>query len=173
MEKIPLLNSLEIELVNLYEADQKDREENLVSNDPQAFWAREKMRIARARQIFDNRETSYISPEGLHHLAMLFQHGLESDDYLKAWQLAQESDAAGYEFAGSLVAAAEDRYLLSIGKKQKWGTQFQKKQSGDLVLLDMMSDDESGVTDEMRKAKGIMTLTEMTEYLQSEEKKDS
>jgi hypothetical protein len=40
--------------------------------------------------------------------------------------LANEALAKGHPDAGWLSAAAEDRYLLSIGGKQKWGTQFAK-----------------------------------------------
>jgi hypothetical protein len=172
MREGPSVPNVETELADLFAADQKDREDRLSEKDPAMFLARDRARMARARQIFELRKTAVITPEGLYHLAMLFQHGHNSDDYLKAWQLAEESEKAGHIFGGELAAAAEDRYLLSVGKKQKWGTQFRKEEKGKTVLLDMLPDAESGVTDEMRTARGVMSRSEMLEFLRQEETKD-
>ncbi len=171
MEGAPAQKDINAELADLYAADQKDRAEQLYQKDHDLFLARDQARMARARGIYEQRQTAHVSPEGLFNLAMLFQHGEGSDDYLKAWNLAKESEAAGYTASAWLTAAAEDRYLLSLGQKQKWGTQFNVNKEGELALLDMSSDEESGVTDEVRAAKGISTRAEKQEELKEMTKK--
>jgi hypothetical protein len=44
---------------------------------------------------------------------------------------------------------------LATGKKQKWGTQFKKNNQGEWEQSPMYSDEESGVTDYMRKEKDV------------------
>ena len=91
---------------------------------------------------------------------MLFQHGLSSEDYKIAFELTNEAVKQGNEDAKWLSAAAEDRYLLSINKKQKWGTQFKGDGRGGWEQSPMDSDEESGVTDVMRKSKNIPIRSE-------------
>jgi hypothetical protein len=56
--------------------------------------------------------------------AMVFQHGQNPEDYLLAHVLASTAVAKGNRNALWLAAASLDRYLLSVGKKQIYGTQF-------------------------------------------------
>ena len=104
------------------------------------------------QEVKDGR--AVLSGERLWKLAMLFQHSQDSKDYLAAMEIATLSAEAGSESGVWLSAAAEDRYLLSIGEKQKWGTQF-TKESGEWSLLPVQTDEESGITDEVRATRHV------------------
>lgn len=165
MEGPPPQKNIDAELAEMFAADQQDRRERLYEKDRDLFRTRDQERMARARKILEEHATNEISPEGLYNLAIFFQHGEGPEDYLKAEELARESEARGHEYASWLVAAAEDRRLLSLGQKQKRGTQMHVK-DGRVELMDMLSDEESGITDEMRAAKLVATRAEMQEQIE-------
>ncbi len=56
--------------------------------------------------------------------AMLLQHGKKPAHYKKAHMYANASAKLGYTPALWLTAATLDRYLKSLGRQQKYGTQF-------------------------------------------------
>ena len=56
--------------------------------------------------------------------AMVFQHGQNPEDYLLAHVLASTAVAKGNRNGLWLAVASLDRYLLSVRKKQIYGTQF-------------------------------------------------
>ncbi len=153
MEEIPGKKSVSIELKKLFDADQADRMamegkwsnpdlvRNVIENDAS--------RLKRANEIYEKYRSDNValSDEEMIQLAFLFQHSLEIDDYQKAVELG---NAAGQE-GKWIAAAAEDRWLISKGEKQKWGTQF----THGVEQAPMQSDEESGITDEMRRERGI------------------
>ena len=47
----------------------------------------------------------------------------------------------------SLVAASEDRYLMNIGRRQRFGTQLHAEGNGPIVLYPI----DGGVTDGLRR----------------------
>ena len=109
------------ELWKLREADEEDRRPGA---DPVAGVARDRQRLARVKEI--------VAAGGLKTAndyfiaAMLHQHGAEPSDFVDARKLAMkaaELDSTNTR-AKWLAAAAEDRYLWSIGKPQRYGTQF-------------------------------------------------
>ncbi len=172
IEEPEITSDLERETQKMYEEDQGDRvASGLFSTDPQLCFERDKVRYARAVEIVENKETAPLSPKSLFHLALLFQHGQKTKDYQLAQELAQESVDGGYEVARHFVCLAEDRYLLSINEKQKWGTQMGRDEEGNIILREILSDEESGVTDEARTANGIMTRTEMQKWIEDANKK--
>jgi hypothetical protein len=59
-----------------------------------------------------------------YYAAFVFQHGDCSDHYKLANELADQSVKLGYSEAKWIYAASLDRYLLAIGEKQKFGTQY-------------------------------------------------
>jgi len=61
-----------------------------------------------------------------YHAALIYQHGTEPHHYLKAYSLSKEAIKRDPKLvkAKSLSCAADDRYLLSVGKAQDWGTQY-------------------------------------------------
>ncbi len=135
----------------------RDRKK-LYETDPDAFTCRDAARLARALELFELKEqlpgTEFLD------LAFLFQHGGEPDHYKKAWELADEALTQGCETAAWLTAAAEDRYLLSIGEKQKWGTQFSQNEKGEWEQQAMAEDTELGITDDLRRAKNVPARSE-------------
>lgn len=58
-----------------------------------------------------------------YHAAMILHHGLQPDDYLLAHELCIIAIGEGEERAKWLAAASEDRFLRSIGRPQRFGTQ--------------------------------------------------
>jgi hypothetical protein len=64
------------------------------------------------------------SPHDLVIAAYIFQHGDCSEHYLFANHLAKLAMDAGYEEARWIYAATLDRYLMSQGELQKYGTQY-------------------------------------------------
>jgi len=69
-----------------------------------------------------------------HHAALIFQHGSTTVDYKKANELAERGMELGDERSKWLYAATLDRWLISQGKPQKYGTQFIKSEKDDWEL---------------------------------------
>lgn len=158
MEEIPIRKSVSLELKELFDRDQSERQE-LRDNCDDAdrvdqLLANDARRLIRAREIYSEYEAGalLLANEERVQLAFLFQHSIEGDDYRKAHELGSSAGEAG----AWIAAAAEDRWLLSKGDKQKWGTQFTR----DNQQAPMLSDEESGVTDDMRRERGIPSRAE-------------
>lgn len=64
------------------------------------------------------------SPKNLVYAAFIFQHGNCPDHYLLANKLSRKALGAGDEEARWIFAASLDRYLMSLGEPQKYGTQY-------------------------------------------------
>ena len=60
----------------------------------------------------------------MYYAAFIFQHGNCPGHYQLANKLADKAMKLGYSDARWIYAATLDRYLLSVGKKQKFGTQY-------------------------------------------------
>ena len=60
----------------------------------------------------------------MYYAAFIFQHGNCPEHYQLANKLADKAMKLGYSDARWIYAATLDRYLLSVGKKQKFGTQY-------------------------------------------------
>lgn len=158
MERPLSKKSLSSELQEMFDSDQDDRVAQKGEwGDSELSKSRtesDAKRLVRAREIYDEytKGEVVLLGEELVQLAFLFQHSLVTDDYKKVVELG---NAAGEE--GKWIAAAgEDRWLISKGEKQKWGTQF----THDGNQAPMLSDEESGVTDEMRQERGIPARVE-------------
>src|SRR3989337_2290265 len=70
-----------------------------------------------------------------YHAALIFQHGEASKDFQKANELARKAMEMGDERAKWLFAASLDRWLLSVGKPQKFGTQFIQNSQGEWEVV--------------------------------------
>jgi len=80
---------------------------------------RDQERTQRVVKILEQDEI--LSPENLYQAATILQHGTESKHYEMAYILAKRADELGYE--NGLWKAAYDRWMLSLGKPQVYGTQ--------------------------------------------------
>ena len=65
-----------------------------------------------------------VRGQDFYYAAFVFQHGDCSDHYFFASQLARAALARSVPQAGWLYAATLDRWQLSQGQPQKYGTQF-------------------------------------------------
>jgi hypothetical protein len=142
----------------LFDEDQSERSLPFNEINPQTIIDNDRARVVEAHSIYTAFKESKVELSGddLFYLAILFQHGSNSEDFLIATELATLSSEKGNNKAKWLAAATEDRYLLSKGEKQKWGTQFSKKSPDDeWELSPMASDEESGISDAMRKDKNV------------------
>ncbi len=115
------------ELAQMYEEDQSDRKP---SAGHQIDWSvvgpRDKAREARVKALYaaDQLKTG----RDYHRGAMVLQHAHQPEDYLLAHEFCVIAISKGVD-ARWLAAASEDRFLRSIGRPQRFGTQSGK--SGD------------------------------------------
>ncbi len=113
-----LLKSRSQELQALLRDDQEDR-------IPPVNWnwvaPRDEERRKRVAEIFA--EGCFRKAKDYAAAAMIFQHGVTSDHYYQAFIWSQKALALGHASAKWLVAAAVDRYLVSVGQKQLFATQ--------------------------------------------------
>jgi hypothetical protein len=149
------------ELTRMFDEDQSDREPS--SGQP-INWVQVSQRdqARRERALVLYRSAALKTGEDLYHVAMILQHGSAPEDYLLAHELcvaaifSADTDAGAWmEDAKWLAAASEDRFLSSIGRKQRFGTQF-RSDDVEFTLEPM----EEGITDEIRKLWSVPTLAQ-------------
>jgi hypothetical protein len=111
------------QLAYMHRVDQGDRVTLRFLNT-----SRDDQRLARTRQLLDAGHVT--SPEDRLNAAMVFQHGNDSSDYRTAYELASAACSTGVdskvwpeELADWLRRAAYDRWMLSVGRPQEYGTQ--------------------------------------------------
>lgn len=147
------LMSLNID--KLYLSDQEDRKNN---------WSivakRDEIRRKRVGQLIDSNKI--ISAKDYAKAAMIFQHGVDSSDYLKAVEFMKTAMKIDSTVNKSLFAAATDRYLISIGKPQVYGTQYIQEGNGTWELKNY---DTTAISDEEKKRFGVGSLNEQMEKL--------
>ena len=98
--------------------------------------------------------------------AMIFQHGGDSSSYRRAHDLAKKAAELDPSLPNAewLSAASWDRYLLSVGKPQIYGTQY-------LILKGtwyVQPFDTTQVTDKERRQLGVRTLGEIRARLRKQ-----
>ncbi len=112
---------VEQRIKKLFEEDQLARagEETLIPED------RMKSDYQRRVEVMRYLEMGVVNnAESLYFAAVIFQHGNCSEHYKLANELAKRSMENNFHPARWLFAATLDRYLLSVGKLQKYGTQY-------------------------------------------------
>ena len=123
-------------LRKLYEQDQQDREK--LSDRPNE---KECDRLGKRDALRRKEALRLINLEGLHdgwdyyHVAMLWHHGTNTKHYNLAHTYANKALKLGNHQAEWLTKASYDRWQLSIGKPQKYATQF-KIHQGKKVLVE-------------------------------------
>ena len=139
------------ELATMYEVDQNSRQGEI---DWSIVAAEDRKRETRVYEMIEAGDI--VTANDHFHAAMILQHGTDPADYDKAHELSKRAYEMDPELkvAGWLSAATKDRYLLSIGEPQWYGTQF----GGNHGVIVMREVDESKVTDQQRQALGVPTL---------------
>jgi hypothetical protein len=98
-------------------------------------------REERVRELL--RSDLVLTAEDLDSAALIMQHGQEPEDYLLARELSILSCFKGMYH--SLPALAEDRFLTSIGKPQRFGSQF--SWGAETPLKDMEPEGDYSIAD--------------------------
>jgi len=140
------------EMSAMFDADQSDRQ-NMDKIDWDAIATHDEEHRARTKALLA--AGMLHSASDYYHAAFIFQHGHNSNDYLLAHTLAVVAASLGRKDAAWIAAASLDRYLMSIGQKQIYGTQFMTP-AGKPVTQEPY--DRSLVSDPLRKALGVPTI---------------
>jgi len=110
------------ELLKLVKEDRADRSGSYVSIDWNKVNFRDLRRRIEVADIFA--EACFKSAADYASAALIFQHGNTADHYYQAFLWANEAVKLGDELQTYQVANGLDRYLVAIGHKQLFGTQF-------------------------------------------------
>ncbi len=155
------------EVARLYNEDQNDRQtQDGKPIDWQFVGPRDEVRRKRVMSLYASGELK--TGHDYFNAGMILQHGTRPEDYLLCHELcvtavfkATSGDPASWvSTAKWLAAASEDRFLLSIGRGQRFGTQFTSVGRNQPWHLDKM---EPGVSDVMRKIWGVPVLDQAKE----------
>ncbi len=98
--------------------------------------------------------------------AFIFTHGSSTDDYLLAHALALTAVSLGDHKALWIANASLDRYLMTIGQKQIFGTQFAQQDGPDLPFTQEPYNRDL-VPDALRKKVGIKPLSSQALFLEN------
>lgn len=150
------------ELARLFAEDQADR---TPPPGRQIDWdvvgPRDSVRLARVKQMC--RSQSLTTGVDYYHAAMVLQHAHAPEDYLLAHELCIIALSKGVEPAKWLAAASEDRFLMNIGRPQRFGTQYHADAGGKNWHLHPVDPEFS---DGMRRAFNVPTLSEAQAHLE-------
>ncbi len=129
-----------LRLDDLYAADQKDREK--VYDSAEAVEALKQRDAERRRELVEMIGQGAVNTSNdLFHAAVLFLHGAEPKEFLAAHRLATISAINGHRPSRWLAAATLDRFLMSIGLPQTYGTQFEHSEDDNSYQLRLPIDD--------------------------------
>jgi hypothetical protein len=144
------------ELVRLFTEDQADR--TPASGRP-IDWStvlpRDRAREARIKELY--RSDALQTGADYYHAAMILQHAPAPEDYLLAHEFCVVAASKGEKRALWLAAATEDRFLMRIGRPQRFGTQYQSEDGTKPVRLYRV---DEGMTDGLRRSFGVPPLAE-------------
>ena len=114
-------------LAYMRQTDQSDRKnikvyfKTLVWGSSEAM-KRDSIRLNKSLKLIEN-DTAKLGPEDKYNAAMILQHGEKPEHYKKAHELAAQAAKHKIQNAPWLEKAAYDRWQLSIGNEQQYGTQ--------------------------------------------------
>ncbi len=145
------------ELRQLYEADQQDRQidfSRLSEEELRAIDQRDAEHRAQVEAMLEAGEVR--TAEDYYHAAMIFQHGGDSTAYRLAHEMSKRAYTmdSTHALAGWLSAASWDRYQLSMGKLQWYGTQYFSPDG----IWQLQPIDTTRITDQERQRLGVLTL---------------
>ena len=152
----PETDNLRIE--ELHAADQKDREK--IYSLPQEVTALKERDFARRKEALELMGRGEVNTQNdLYRAAVIFLHGAEPKDFLIAHRLSVASAVQGHRAARWLTAASLDRFLMSIGLPQTYGTQFERNEEDNRYQLRLPIDD-SAVLHFEKKFFGVPSVME-------------
>jgi hypothetical protein len=129
-----------LRLDDLYSADQKDREK--VYNSAEAVDALKLRDAERRRELVEMIGQGTVNTSNdMYHAAVLFLHGTEPKEFLAAHRMATMASINGHRPSRWLSAASLDRFLMSIGLPQTYGTQFEHSEEENRYQLRLPIDD--------------------------------
>ena len=141
--------AINIELEKLYYEDKKEREEfNDSKESLKTLEKHDRLRLQKVKRLLPYVDTAEIW--NCHYLAYLLIHGETTEDYQLAHEYAKKAVDMGSSITKWLYAATLDRWLVSQGKPQKFGTQY-KIVNGKKELFPV----DKNTTDEERIEHGI------------------
>jgi len=152
------------ELARLANEDQADRKpKDAKPIDWQVVGPRDEARRKRVMELYLAGELK--TGRDYFHAGLILQHGERPEEYLLCHELCVtavfksggDEQADWVSSAKQLAALSEDRFLLNIGRAQRFGTQYKQDGRNSPWRLDTM---EEGVTDELRKAWDVPSLAE-------------
>jgi len=152
---VPSSASNNAELSRLYDEDQADRKP---AEGKPIDWSvvapRDRLRESRAKELY--KSGALRTGKDYHRAAMVLQHAHQPDDFLLAHEFCVAALAKGERDARWLAAATEDRFLMNIGRPQRFGTQYRSSDGGPVRLYEV----GPGVTDSLRSELGVPALAE-------------
>ena len=133
------------ELARLFSEDQSDR---MPAPHQEINWdmvaPRDAARLARVKELYQSQ--ALRTGQDFFFAAMILQHAHDPDDYLLAHEFCVIAASQGVEGAKWLAAASEDRFLMNIGRPQRFGTQYRKDGAdGKWSLYDVSTELTDGV----------------------------
>jgi len=144
------------ELWQLFQDDQRERtptDDQVV--DLSTVTARDIARLKRVKELY--REGKIRTGADYFYAALILQHSNDSvEDYLLAHDFCIVSMIKGDSRARWLAAATEDRFLISLGRPQRFGTQYRIDDYGGWQLYEVDPD----VTDGLRRELNVPSLSE-------------
>ena len=145
------------ELRRLHDEDQADRSP---ADGKPIDWAvvgpRDRARLSRVKSLFS--EDRLKTANDYYHAAMILQHGDAPEDYLLAHEFCVVAITKGKNDRETrwLAASSEDRFLMNIGRLQRFATQFHSEGDGPIKLYPV----DTAVTDNLRRLMGAHSLAE-------------
>lgn len=144
------------ELQMLFSEDQADRSPTTMKDRSwEEISIRDEKRELRVKALIA--EGALNTGPDYYHAAMVLQHAPRPDDYLLAHDLCVIAISKGEDRAKWLSAASLDRFLINIGRPQRYGTQFRSyrpNQPPRLVEVD------PSVPDSLRRELNVPSLEE-------------
>lgn len=150
------------ELVRIGEEDQQDRRG---SGSGPLDWKTVSERDRQRRERVNELLAAGAAKTGADYLAaaLVFQHGNTLEDFARARELAAEAARKGHPAGLWLTAAAWDRWLMTAGKPQRFGTQYQLDEATKQMRLYPV---DPTVTDAERERWGFPPLAEIPQTLE-------
>lgn len=146
------------ELKRLSEEDQADRTPPAGKPiDWSRVGPRDRARLKRVKEILQKNQIK--TANDYDRAALVLLHGQAPEDFLLAHELWVIAISKGKNDPDtlSMAAASEDRFLMNIGRPQRFGTQLRSIDNGPIRLHPV----GPGVTDAMRRLMGVHSLAEI------------